>query len=424
MSLLTIRLDSNLADANLEKAALAAVYSISEKGLPAKVTELFLPLGEAIPPSSIDLAPGQYLVEAGLPSGERLTATVQLPETREARLHMPEDQVRRLLGRPAEQCRPRSTAGGSMLSKSTARFAPGNVKGPHAWIWRQPGVGANDHTRVRDSLRSLAGMLQSGSVPSGMELHPITPKYEDDALLHFDLDSGDIGSADRHDRAFLLMEHDGQRWLLALPLPWFSRGQSVPLRIAMTRQAKTSSAGLSVGLEDPDLSVPLGYLAEGAARTAGRLLDLYKVEEMLMEKMANPLGAALGGYILLQTGGQLGMKGLQERQIWHSWLDNLHNWFPWLPDGAIQNGWLKLQRQSNEQDIEKARASLLEACRRGLPYYTRGLTMLMEGLRLFEQDGDKDAADWLKILQPIAWRADMSQVFLCLRFSAAGKGEK
>lgn len=419
MSRLTIKLESRMAHANLEKAALAAVFSISETGMPAKVAELFLSLGEAVSPASLELTPGRYLVETRLPSGEKIADTVTLPDEQVAVLHLPEDQVGQMLGQPAGQYGIRSSSAESILCsvKSAARSATRDGKGQHVRIWRDAVVGEGDTTRSRELFECLAGIFQSGTMPTGIEASTLSPVQEDERQLHFYLNSRDLRIAFQHDRAFLLIERDRRRWLLALPLPWFSRGQSIPLNLAMPRQSRTASADFSLGLEDPDLSVPLSYLAEGAVRTAGKLLEPGKVQEMLMDKLANPLGAALGGYILLQTGGQLGVKGLREEQAWHPWLGNLQNWFPWLPDGAVQNGWLKLTRQHSEQDVEEARRSLLEACRRGLPYYTRGLAMLVEGLRLFSRDGDQEAANWLKILQPIAWRADMSQVFCCLQLS-------
>ena len=49
-------------------------------------------------------------------------------------------------------------------------------------------------------------------------------------------------------------------------------------------------------------------------------------EALLQGKVANPVGAALGGYALLR---------LNELDRLHDWPDNLAAWFAWLPDGAV-----------------------------------------------------------------------------------------
>ncbi len=73
-----------------------------------------------------------------------------------------------------------------------------------------------------------------------------------------------------------------------------------------------------------------------------------------------------------------------------------------------------------------ARIAFLEACRRGLPYFTKGLVLLVEGLRqLCREDYPVTPEDrleiyaWLDKLLPIAWRADMSQVFLTVKLRMA-----
>ena len=85
---------------------------------------------------------------------------------------------------------------------------------------------------------------------------------------------------------------------------------------------------------------------------------------MLFIKMSNPLAAAAGGYVLLAT------EQGTEPNDWHRWIENLCNWFEWLPDGAILHASLKLRHQYSDGDLDEARRMLIEAYRRGLPFYS------------------------------------------------------
>ena len=104
---------------------------------------------------------------------------------------------------------------------------------------------------------------------------------------------------------------------------------------------------------------------------------------MLFGKAVNPLAAAAGAYVLLVAGEE----PEPDRHVyWHQWIKNLMNWFKWLPDGPIQHAWVKLSQKRSEENLSEARASLLEGYRRGLPFYSRGVGMLLDGLTLFAND--------------------------------------
>ena len=83
------------------------------------------------------------------------------------------------------------------------------------------------------------------------------------------------------------------------------------------------------------------------------------------------------------------------RDIPDDWWENLHQ-ISDLPDGAVANGW----RLWNErQDEKRAYEAFLTAACRGVPYLSRGLRMLIDGLSLFETD---DAAKAAHRLEPFA----------------------
>jgi hypothetical protein len=97
-------------------------------------------------------------------------------------------------------------------------------------------------------------------------------------------------------------------------------------------------------------------------------------EDLLYGKLQNPMAAAVGGYFLLQAG---------ELERLHEWTANLANWFEWLPDGPIIRACHLMTKP--ETNAVAVRRLLLESIKRGLPYYTIGLRLLQNGLKLLLQ---------------------------------------
>lgn len=127
-------------------------------------------------------------------------------------------------------------------------------------------------------------------------------------------------------------------------------------------------------------------------------------EELLYGKMLDPVSAAIGGYFLLKVG---------ELEKMHDWPNNLAEWMPWLPDGAIIHAW-QMIRSGNEkmETIDKIRARLVAAAERGIPVYTEGLKLLYEGLNLlWYQFGREDikVENALRKIKRYMEFADMSQ---------------
>ena len=86
--------------------------------------------------------------------------------------------------------------------------------------------------------------------------------------------------------------------------------------------------------------------------------------ELLRAKMADPISAAIGGYALLK---------LNDVQRVHSWSDNLANWFPAVPDGAVIAGAVAARRGQPEA----ARRWFGTAAERGIPIFSEGLSLLV-----------------------------------------------
>lgn len=115
------------------------------------------------------------------------------------------------------------------------------------------------------------------------------------------------------------------------------------------------------------------YLAAGDVREAAQVITGREAQDLLYGKVANPLGAAAGGYVLLRLG---------ELERAHDWTDNLARWFEWLPDGAIIAG----EKAARLGSHREALGWLLKVERRGLPVFTDGFSMLVSRLRQYRRN--------------------------------------
>lgn len=113
------------------------------------------------------------------------------------------------------------------------------------------------------------------------------------------------------------------------------------------------------------------YLAAGENQHAALLITGQEAEELLYSKITDPVGAAMGGYVLLRLGAL-------ERT--HNWMDNLAAWFQWLPDGAIIAG----EKAAMLGNHVQAAGYFLQAGKRGLPLFTDGFSVLVSRLRQYQ----------------------------------------
>ncbi|NIJ54593.1 hypothetical protein [Dyadobacter arcticus] len=127
----------------------------------------------------------------------------------------------------------------------------------------------------------------------------------------------------------------------------------------------------------------IALLTSGKIRQAKKLSNAAEAEELLYQKMVNPVAAAIGGYFLLKIG---------ELERLHDWANNLANWFPWLPDGAIIHATQLLnKKEKTKNDIDLIRKRLLQAAGEGVPVYSEGLRLLEKGLtQLWYHSEQKD----------------------------------
>jgi choline dehydrogenase-like flavoprotein len=204
----------------------------------------------------------------------------------------------------------------------------------------------------------------------------------------------------------------GERFVISLPLPWqaVSNFQPVPVQVMVHMEPRQDGTRIGVVVEDPDFAPMAGLMTASTLPKA--VVAVKQARDMLFGKMLNPLGAAAGGYVLLAAGDR-------EDDSWHGWIDNLANLFPNIPDGAILKASLRLRFPKTESSAEEARASLLDAFDRGIPYYSAGVSWLLDGMTRFADD--PAVADKIKLVHRVALRLDVTQAFTVIRISERRK---
>ena len=145
-----------------------------------------------------------------------------------------------------------------------------------------------------------------------------------------------------------------------------------------------------VSSEDWEMESLLSYMRSGATEKADHFMNRKGgiAEQMLNEKISNPVRAAVGGYYLLNIG---------DLSRIHNWAENLSRWFKWMPDGPVIRAWQLLLEAGRNPDLETdtfplVRDQLLKATRRGIPLFTEGLRRLRDGLLLLDRQAKRQDA--------------------------------
>lgn len=182
--------------------------------------------------------------------------------------------------------------------------------------------------------------------------------------------------------------------------------------LLVDRLAASDSTMTTVVIDDKDWAGLLGFIANRDMASGARLLDsellTRSAVRAMEEKVSNPLAALAGALVAVATTHP----DLERR--WDPWLENLINWFPGIPDGPIILGRRRLIRAKTIDEIEAAKASLLEGARRGVPVYSLSADWLARGL---EGIGDKSAAFVAvrRAARRLSDRIDPSKAFTVIR---------
>jgi hypothetical protein len=167
-----------------------------------------------------------------------------------------------------------------------------------------------------------------------------------------------------------------------IPLAQIVRRDQLPVNILLPSSSAAMSYSSLIARREhgqytfaafpPDSRVGLAarFLATGETDAGVRLFGAGEAEQMLEEKMADPMGAVVGAYLLLRA---------SDVDRVHDWTRTLADRFPWLPDGAIVDG----QRLMILNERGKAVTRFIDASTRGLPLFTEGYSVLLSRLRQF-----------------------------------------
>lgn len=281
--------------------------------------------------------------------------------------------------------------------------AKGEVSKEDVWGW----LAGLEHAEPL----KLIGELNGGKAPLR-----VPPNHNDAAhsVFRVSLNKSASGgtsfkaAASRAPRHFVAVRRLNSVELISLPMPWtiLRAGREADIEIVVRELAEPAEFCASAIALDEEFGMLLAYLSSGALPTARDMAE--RAKEMLYYKGKNPFAAAAGGYALVGTASHA------SKRDWHSWVENLMNLFPHVPDGAIQWGQLRMRMRRNASDLKEASKAFKLAYRRGLPFYSMGMRWLLDGLELVSRN-DEEAAEMLKKVRQIAWRTNYQQAFTILR---------
>jgi len=451
MSKLEIALDTWLAAGEVAQGVVARVRRLAapdgSRVRGERPHTLVLPAG-AGGARSLDVeGPGRYLVEATLPSGHVLSEEVDLtPDTPDARVELASAPV---VGHSPHEWLSWQHLTGKIRPASAPRPAPPRSPEPMEDAGRTviAGAGASGRPEPEESTTAVSAfrtraltepvLALRGGLPHGAEAWPIlaeamAPERDLASVLSASETLPELGAATgsvasdedvalyRVDsgpgrRSYAVVETPDGAELATLPLPWqqIHTGQHCPLELLVRKHSLDAGFRTSVSVLDPDVGTALAYMENGDFHDARDIFEIAR--EMLYYKITNPLAAAAGGYMLLATAGR------EAKTDWHDWIHNLLDWFEPIPDGAVLYGTLLLRRGGDDEALVTAREAFVTAFERGLPYYSLGVTWLLEGLSIFGADDDNIAAK-ARAVRRVALAVNMDEAFTVVRFPARTLG--
>jgi hypothetical protein len=393
--------------------------------------DVLFPAGPSAQPTSFTVAPGRYVIEATLPNSDVLSDEAEVADGQVIDVDLDATQspheshswqyvVGNVMPRDTYFSRttpvPRS-AGSRYLDNTWLEPSivapvptpPIPMPPPVLWEVSTERVPAAPYGELGEIVQAESAIAAQG-VREMLQASFSQPVNAPDAYDPFSLLFRFVGP-DRYQpypaqRHFLIAEAAAETYLVTLPTPWNdARGGRSVVEVLVNLIQSPNGSPIGVTVHDPVIGAGLAYMATGALDKAARVFQ--DVQTMLQEKLINPFSAAAGAYILIGT--ELD----NEPRVWDRWLTNLNSWFPQYSDGSVLRASRQLRVARSEDEIRHARNGFVEACERGLPIFTLGLSWLVDGLSQFP--GDEECAMWLERVRRVARRVDMRQPFVVLR---------
>ncbi|HSJ94390.1 MAG TPA: hypothetical protein VK896_10185 [Gaiellaceae bacterium] len=290
--------------------------------------------------TEISLPVGTYVVSTTLPSGERSVGVAEVVS----------DELAELALAVAEPAPAAAAPPPPAAAPPADAFVPGSAGGPERPVTRSAAPPASPW-HVRFHVRTHEGAYE-------LEETPVSVVSRAPDRVELDVSASGNGLL----VAQVAMPGETP---LNVALPIYGPTSSQRCRLTIEPGAPGTVANVSLP-DNPRVDAVARYLSGGHLREAA---DLSTDAELLLQaKMADPFGAAVGGYALLRLG---------RLDALHDWSLNLANWFPWLPDGAVIAGEARALTGDHEAAIEL----ICQAGRRGLPVFSVGLSVLASRLR-------------------------------------------
>lgn len=389
-----------------------------------------------------DLGPGRYLIQVSLPNSQVITQNFEIKDGEETEviIHIPHEgphewsTLHALTGQFQTESalteRFTTSLTHNPLSYDELRNNPENGYSL-AWLSQDDDPAGAIVAPEQTNERFAKLISQDMDVESALQelgtTHDIDhASLEDDdfAIFRFghsgllegeeaDAEHFDMGPGSGLSRHYLVQKSRQGAQIICLPTPWMTPGGQAEVELLIKKYSIADELDYSITIGDLMVNSALGYINMGAIHLAQGLIDFKHAKEMLFTKISYPMAAMIGGYILVL--GRNTERYRAESDSWKQWVDNLDNWFEWLPDGAVLNSALQLMDSS--PDLGKAYEALMRAYSRGLPYFTFGLKHMIDGMRFFASKKYPEAQRRLAVLETIASRADPGVPFLSVNFS-------
>ncbi len=394
---LDIHLQKSTLSNDIDRGAVARIIPLGAKSK-KKAKALVIPAGSGRKSASIDVAPGEYLVETRLPSGALVRQAVSVARREDTKsISLEADSGTWLSAQAPAQV----TAKASRPATSGPRVHALAVDGMRDDTWpRLLSLARGSSLPSVDELRSAFG----GSLPVR-----VSPARREGAVSTYGF-TDDYGLP----QTLIIVERPGILELVPIPVPW----PTVAEELAEIECAVPSDPAqvIRCAVRDRDLGPVLGHLASGSIADA-RLLLGGRALEWLQHKGDNPYAAALGACVLIKA------ETTRRRQPWDAWVDNLAARFP-LPDGPALQGVRRLQLARTRKDLAAVKDAFERALARGVPIFAPVAAMLLDGLATLVADPSFDSGsldDRLPAVRGVLLRMQSGHAFTVLRFEEKGR---
>jgi len=293
----------------------------------------------------VPIAPGQYLVEARLPSGERTRRRVEVASGGN------ESRVSLAFARSSHEW----MGVAQYADSSVARRARAKRRGD-SFVPARCDCSVSVLRREGGRWLAFDGVLTAGPADDEARMYAIADPGPTDAL-----------------RVVLISAADGSsRFAMRLPTAWPLSAPSRLELIVHTPSHQEQGSNPRVTLTRPGDPLFDGLVAfacagdtDGVRQTTAASFG----EARLLDKLNDPVGAVLGAYVLLR---------MREVDRLTTWTQSLTARFPWLPDGFLALAWQRVL-EGRTGDVPALLAQAMDA---GPPIFSEGMRILGDSLTL------------------------------------------